>query len=83
MKLQYLQKFIWNNLFLLGIRVSISMQNLKTLRFFKLAKVSPNKVSFAKINIFCNNRHAHPSIERVLLISCDILSHLLALEVYF
>ena len=52
MKLLYLQKVIWQNFFLLGIRVSTSMQNLKTLRFFELAKVSLSKVSFAKINIF-------------------------------
>ena len=39
------------------------IQNLKTLRFFELAKVSRNKVSFAKINIFGNKRHAYFSIE--------------------
>ena len=76
MKLLYSQKFIWQNFFLLG---STSMQNLNILRFFELAKVSPNKVSFTKIDIFCNNRHAHLSNERSFPTSYDTLSHLLAL----
>ena len=52
MKPLYSQKFIWQNSFLLGIRESTSMQSLKNLRFFELVKNSPNKVRFAKINIF-------------------------------
>ena len=51
MKPLYSQKFIWQNSFLLGIRESTSMQSLKILQFFERVKNSPNKESFAKINI--------------------------------